>query len=251
VENNNKLTINIVSIIIIVIVCIVALIAGIVCFFIFNKSHLEPQVGNLLSNANQLSNNNQNNYLDDTYINEPNNSTNDNSNNNILSDNNSVVAQISTKSTPLPLGTWGLASKYSSNKYVDIPVQITNIERGQSAKQKVKDYCNSNSSIYKYEDAKSGMEWAIIEYNVDLTNVESYSMGKPIKVDSKIIGTDGSNSIKYNNKIYTVSTMSMSNDYSRNNLATGYFAVQLPIGCTEYTIVLGSASHTQAFFAGK
>ena len=35
---------------------------------------------------------------------------------------------------------------------------------------------NSSSSIYKYEDAKEDMEWAVIDYTVDLTDIKSYSM---------------------------------------------------------------------------
>ena len=31
---------------------------------------------------------------------------------------------------------------------------------------------NSSSSIYKYEDAKEDMEWAVIDYTVNLTNIE-------------------------------------------------------------------------------
>ena len=151
----------------------------------------------------------------------------------------------------MSIGEWGIGSKYSSGEYIDVPVKVTNVIRGTTAAQKVKDYCEKGSSIYKYEDAKEGMEWAVIEYNVDLTNIKGYSMGKSIKVDTKVTGTGDNTSIQYNGYTYIVSTMNMTNDYSKEDIATGYFAVQLPIGCTDYLIALGSSSGKQAFFNGK
>ena len=255
---NNKITVNLTTIIIIAVV-IGALFVGIISFVVYNninkdnnttlsKTQDTEQI-QTSANLNAETNNDNNTSL--------NNSGTTDSNNNSAQQNvssaqsSSVTGKSSSKSNPLSIGEWGIASKRDSGDYIDIPVKVTNVIRGNSATQMVKDYCNSGSSIYKYEDAKDKMEWAVVEYTVDLTNIKGYSTGKDIKVDSKITGTGDNTSIKYNGTTYIVSTMNMTSGYSKENIANGQFAVQLPIGCTDYLIALGSLSHTQAFFNGK
>ena len=161
-----------------------------------------------------------------------------------------IEGKASTQANPLKIGEWGIASKYSSGEYVDIPVKVTNVTRGSEAVAKIKAYCD-NSSVYKYTEPKEGMEWAVIDYTVDLTNLTALYSGKPAKISSKIRGTGDNSSIRYNGKTYILTTMDMSESYSKEDIANGSFAVSLPIGCTEYTIAMGEYSHTNAFFAGK
>lgn len=161
-----------------------------------------------------------------------------------------IVGKASTQANPLKIGEWGIASKYNSGDYVDVPVKVTNVTRGNEAVTKIKAYCDK-SSVYKYTEPKEGMEWAVIDYTVDLTNVEGYSFGKSMRVTSKIKGTGDNSSIRYNGKTYILTTMDMSETYSKENIANGSFAVSLPIGCTEYTIAMGEYNKTNAFFAGK
>ena len=107
------------------------------------------------------------------------------------------------------------------------------------------------SDIYngKLEDAKENMEWAVIEYSIDLTKMEKDSTAK---LDTKITGIGDNNSIKYNGATYIVSTTNMTpNNYTKGEIVSCKFAVQLPIGCTDYLIALGSSSGTKAFFSGK
>ncbi len=246
-ENNNKISISLNTLIMIVIF-VVALIIGIVCYFVFSRN--DKKVENSPNNTTSFTSNVEDNS-----------STNINSNintdlntNKIVNDDNSSNTMIntknSTKNSPLPIGEWGIASKYNSKDYVNVPVKVNNVIRGTEAAQRVKDYCN-NGSIYKYEDPEKDTEWAVIEYTVDLSNIDSNSSGKYIKVDSKIAGTGTNSAINYNGFIYSTSTLNMTTGYSKDNIATGYFATQLPIGCNDYLIVLGSSSHTQAFFSGK
>ena len=133
-------------------------------------------------------------------------------------------------------------------EYLDIPTKVTNVIRGSFAAQEVKQYLTSGSSIYKYEDAKEGMEWAVIEYSIDLTQLEKESTAK---LYTQVTGTGDNKSIKYNGTTYIVSTVNMTpNKYTKGSIETCKFAVQLPIGCTDYLIALGD-SDTQAFFKGK
>lgn len=161
---------------------------------------------------------------------------------------NTNTGKSSSKENPLNVGEWGIASKYMSGGYIDVPARVTKVTRGSSAAQEVKNYCNSGSSIYKYEDAKQGMEWAIIDYDVDLTKIEKSTT---VRLDTKITGTGTNTSIKYKDVTYIVTTMNMTSEYTKGKVVNCKFAVQLPIGCTDYLIALGTSSSTQAFINGK
>ncbi len=158
----------------------------------------------------------------------------------------SITGKSSSQENPLSIGDWGIASKYIFGEYRDIPVRVTKVTRGDEAAKQVKDYCETGSSVYEYKEPEEGMEWAVIQYTVDLMNVDRTTS---IRTDAKITGTD-STSIKYNGKSYVVSTMGMTTNSTKSEVGTGYFAAQLPIGCKDYLIVMGAYSNTQAFYKG-
>lgn len=158
------------------------------------------------------------------------------------------VGKASTKASPLSLNEWGIASQYSSGSYIDIPTRVTKVTRGANAAKEVKAYCDSGSSIYKYSEPKQGMEWAVIDYDVDLTKVSNDTSAR---LYSSVAGTGNNTSIKYNGTTYITTTMGMTSEYDKGKIVNSKFAVQLPIGCSDYIIVLGSLDHTQAFFKGK
>ncbi len=240
--DNKKISISLTTVIIIAII-IIALIIGLISFFIYNKMDTESNNDNNKQSESHLDNN------DDVITN--NNSQVPNNSGNIPSSStsNSATGKASSKQNPLAIGEWGISSKYISSKYVDIPTRITNVTRGSSAAQEVKQYLTSGSSIYKYEDAKEGMEWAVIEYDIDLTQIERETTAD---LYTSVTGTGDNRSIKYNGTIYILSTVNMTpNNYTKGNIETCKFAVQLPIGCTDYLIVLGSSPGSQAYFIGK
>lgn len=254
---NNKISISLTTVIIIAVI-IGALILGIVSYAIYNNFNKKPEIGNDKigqSTVDSLQSGETNNNSDKQT------STNTNTNNNAnttttekenssnSSASTSATGKASSKQNPLSIGEWGIASKYVSSEYVDVPARVTNVTRGSSAAQELKEYLNNSSSIYKYEDAKENMEWAVIEYSIDLTKMEKDSTAK---LDTKITGIGDNNSIKYNGATYIVSTTNMTpNNYTKGEIVSCKFAVQLPIGCTDYLIALGSSSGTQAFFSGK
>lgn len=254
---NNKISISLTTVIIIAVI-IGALILGIVSYAIYNYFDKETEISNdkigqSTVNSSQSSETSNSSNKQSSINQNTNTNTNttsvekeDSSNSSSLT---SATGKSSSKQNPLSIGEWGIASKYVSGEYVDVPVKVTNVTRGSSAAQELKDYLNNNSSVYKYEDAKENMEWAVIEYSIDLTKMEKDSNAK---LDTKITGTGDSNSIKYNGSTYIVSTTNMTpNNYTKGEIVSCKFAVQLPIGCTEYLIALGSSSGTQAFFNGK
>lgn len=250
---NNKITISLNTVIIIAII-IGALIWGLISsFFIYGKINNKDN-NSVISDNKQNESLFDNNYNDVIVNNDDKAETNNNSANTSINKDegttsSSVTGKSSSKQNPLAIGEWGISSRYLSGEYVDVPARVTNVTRGSSAAQEVKQYLTSGSSIYKYEDAKEGMEWAVIEYNIDLTQIEKETTAK---LDAKITGTGDNTSIKYNGSTYIVSTVNMTpNNYTKGNIETCKFAVQLPIGCTDYLIVLGSSSGSQAFFTGK
>lgn len=264
---DNKISISLNTVIIIAVI-IGALILGLISFFIYDNMNKEENNSIIAENDNNKQNESivedNNNNDDDEDITDNNSQIIDNSQN--TSDKNedeettnsskpnqtttnSATGKPSSKQSPLAIGEWGISSRYLSGEYVDVPAKVTNVTRGSSAAQEVKQYLTSGSSIYKYEDAKEGMEWAVIEYSIDLTQVEKETTAK---LDTKVTGTGDNTSIKYNGMTYILSTVNMTpNKYTKGSIETCKFAVQLPIGCTDYLIVLGSSSGSQAFFNGK
>lgn len=255
---NNKISISLNTVIIIAII-IGALILGLISFFIYDKMNTESNNSVITDNNKQseslfdendddvITNNND---KEETNNNSENTSSNkDEETTSNSSTSNSVTGKSSSKQSPLAIGEWSIASKYVSGEYLDVPAKVTNVTRGSSAAKELENYLTSSPSIYKYEDAKDGMEWAVIEYSIDLTQMKNDSTAK---LDTKVTGTGDNTSIKYNGMTYIVSTVNMTpNNYTKGSIETCKFAVQLPIGCTDYLIVLGSSSGSQAFFNGR
>lgn len=168
-----------------------------------------------------------------------------NENNNVSSN-----GKESSLESLLSVGEWGTASKYSSSdkKDKELNVKITNIRRGENIENEVKNWFNTSGTIYKYPELKEGMEWAVIDYTVDFSE---FGESSTMKVNSEIAGLDG-HSIKYDNKIYVVSTVDMSGkDSVESGIASGRFCTQLPIGCKDYIIIMGNDDSTRAYFKGK
>lgn len=252
---NKKVTINL-STFILSLLLIITIFVGIILFMMNN---------NKIKNSNSsISQNNKLSDIKNEEVSESNSSNSINNSKNSLDnefivqnnkkDNNTPIEKPTTgkessKTNPLSIGNYGVAYQRTSKTNIDVPVKVTNVTRGNSAKKMVKQYCDSGVSIYRYDEPKEGMEWAVIDYTVDLTNVPATTEGKKVSLDSKITGTGDNTSIKYNNNIYIVSTINMSTKYSKETIAHGKFAAQLPIGCTDYLIVLGTQDK-QAFFKG-
>lgn len=255
--DNNKISISLTTVIIIAVI-IGAFILGIVSYAIYNNFNKKAEIENEQIGQSTVDSSQPGETSNDS---DKQTSTSTNINNNVSttitekenssnsSSSASTTGKASSKQSPLAIGEWGIASKYVSGEYLDVPTKVTNVTRGSSAAKELENYLTSSSSIYKYEDAKDGMEWAVIEYSIDLTRMENDSTAK---LDTKVTGTGDNTSIKYNGMTYIVSTVNMTpNNYTKGEIVSCKFAVQLPIGCTDYLIALGSSSGTQAFFNGK
>lgn len=171
-------------------------------------------------------------------------------------------AKESSLESPLKIGQWGFASKYAGKylseeyadkTYIDVPVRVTKVTRGEKALSEVKKWAEEKN--YKYEDPKAYLEWAVVEYQVDLSDVtfDEGTIGTSIKIDSSLKGTDGG-SVKYNDITYILSTRdASSSDYVKEpGVYNGKFITQLPEGCTDYFIVLGSKYNgAEAYFKGE
>lgn len=178
------------------------------------------------------------------------------------SNSSSKDAKASTKESPLAIGEWGLANKYAGKyldeeyadkTYIDVPVRVTKVSRGDKIINDLKKLLAEKN--YKYEDPKSSqLEWAIVEYEVDLTNVKfGGSLGTTIKIDSDIKGTDGG-SVKYDGITYILSTRDMSSsDYVKEpGVYKGKFVTQLPKNCSDYLIKLGNSYNgAESYFKGE
>ena len=171
-------------------------------------------------------------------------------------------AKVAGKDSPLAIKEWGLASKYAGKyldeeyadkTYIDVPVRVTKVSRGEKIISEVKSLLADHR--YKYEDPKSSqLEWAIVEYEVDLTDVKfGGSLGTNIKIDSDIKGSDGG-TVKYDGISYFISTRDMSSsEYVKEpGVYTGKFVTQLPKGCSDYLIKFGNSYNgAESYFKGE
>lgn len=163
-------------------------------------------------------------------------------------------ARESSLENPLQVGEWGIASKYNTETSSDqnVNVRVTNIIRGDEAKEMAKEYMSRDYSIYKYEEPEAYLEWVVIEYDVDFA--DTYvpgELGASPNVEADITGPDGS-SVKYNGITYITSTIEIgSRDYIKAKTGSGKILTQIPIGCTDYIIQFGRYIGTTAYFQGK
>lgn len=225
------------SLIIFLVIIIGVLVCALVIAFLLNYT-----------NKRNTNLDNNTNIVDDVIESKDEDNSNEVNNSN-SSTNDNITSNESSKQEPLDIGEWGVASKYISGGYVDVPVRVTNVTRGNNAAEELRNYLNGGTSIYKYSEPKENMEWAVIEYDIDMTKLEKDST---VKMDTKITGTGDNTSVKYKGVTYILSTINMTpNKYTKGGIESCKFAVQLPIGCIDYLIVLGTSSNTQAFFKGK
>lgn len=261
---NNKISISLTTVIIIAVI-IGAFILGIISYITYNNINKSLEVGNdkvqqstvNLSKSNETSDNNDNQM-----------SINKNIDNNTNTDNNTIMASTKTdtsmnatasttingkessKKNPLSIGEWGIVSKKVSGQDVDVPVSVTALKRGSGAAQEIKEIFDSDSSIYRYEEPKENMEWAIIEYSVDLTKIEERCNAT---LYIKIIGTQEDNDrLMYKDSLYIVTPTSIkSMNYGKGEIVPCKSVVQLPIGCTDYIMMLYNINSNQkAYFYG-
>lgn len=250
-ENKQKNT-TLIVVIVILAIAVVALMGGILLLALRdNNTGVENQAKNEIENVEQpLVENNlvpQEN-LNTVVNNENTNTTTPPANT------NSGSAKESSLENPLQIGEWGIASKYNTRTSGDqnVNIRVTNVIRGEEATKMAKEYMNSGSSIYKYEDPQAYQEWAVIEYDVDFGNTfELSEIGASPNVNGDITGLDGA-SIKYNGITYISSVIEIG---SRDNITTktgsGKLLTQLPIGCTDYIIQFGTYNGTNAYIRGK
>ena len=173
-----------------------------------------------------------------------------------------IDAKESNSDSPLKVGQWGYASKYAGKyldeeyadkTYIDVPVRVTKISRGNKLSDEVTELLASKH--YKANDPKKTLEWAIVEYEVDLTDVKfGGTLGTTIKIDSSIKGKDGG-SVKYDDITYiglTTIDVSSSDYVKEAGVYKGKFVTQLPIGCKDYLIKLGNSYNgAESFFKGE
>lgn len=171
-----------------------------------------------------------------------------------------VTTKDSSKESPLSINEWGKASKYVSKhlsteyenvSYVDVPVRVTKVTRGDEAVDIIKKYIESQS-YYKYTEPKANTEWVVFDYQVDLNGLtfDEGTIGTDTRISSSIKGLDGY-SVKYNDISYILSTTDISSrDYvKQKGIYDGKFITTLPIGCKDYLVILGNSYEgSQSYF---
>lgn len=242
--NNSKQKTIMVLIIILVIVLVV--LTGITLYL---------YMSNNLNNNNLSSNNSENGsnldtgstYLNDLFVNEfgtealPEQAAN---------------PRLSELESPLQVGEWGVASIYypfdvngNTTEYKNVYAKVTNVIKGDEADRIARENMSGNQMI-QYVEPNEGMEWVLIEFDFDFGELYD-GKEQPIFVDTNVCALDGSNIIVYNNVPYECSAVDYSYTF-RYDTQTGFgrFFAQLPIGCTDYIILIGSPNDNVAYIRG-
>lgn len=179
----------------------------------------------------------------------------------------------SSKENELKLGEWGNASRkvtanfsyeeYRRIGYIEVPTSVTKVIRGKEAEDMVKKWYSTEKPNYTYDEPKEGIEWVVIEYKVDLSDVKikEGSEGIDIALDCSLTGDKGGTSITYGKIGIILSPESMSDEIRAKEpgIYTGRIMAKLPVGFSDYTIQLGCSydntkedkKGTIAYFKGE
>ena len=165
-----------------------------------------------------------------------------------------IDAKESSKEKPIKAGTWGIASKYNSDttKQEKVYVKATKTIRGEDAKAAVKDYTDK-SSFYKYTEPNEGLEWVVVDYEMNFSDFNIPKNGVEPRLSVSITGTGNNSAVKYNGVTYfmIMATNIGSSSYVKEANAQGRVAFQMPIGCSDYIMKFGDSSGNIAFIKGE
>ena len=248
----------VIGVLILLMIPVIVIVVGVFGFIGNAKKEVNKQLSNYDYNSydynysyNTKTNTSTNSAISNTTTNTLTNSSVSNTISNTTTS-TTTKGRASTYSSPLKINEWGLASKYVSKyvsevyadkSYIDVPVRVTKVTRGDEADKIVRDWCDKQS-LYKYEAPKANTEWVVFDYEIDLSNVtfDAGTIGTDAKVSSAVKGLDGG-SVKYNDITYILSTKDISeSEYKKQpGVYKGKFVVTLPIGCKDYLVKLGDS----------
>lgn len=234
---------NVMLIIILVLVSITTLCSIIVTVLTVRNAFNWNNIDNKVLDNKDFSFNSTQSDVPTANIEEKQNSTvaNENNNANVSENIDTSNARVANIEQPLGMNEWGLSGKYISGNYVDVPVSITKVTRGNNVKTNVKNWFD-NQNAYKYTEPEDGVEWAVVNYKIDLSNIDTNNYVNK-EMNSEVRGTDSNyTSIIYNNKRYYASTVYASDrdEIKSAGVYEAQFITQLPIGCTDYLIGMGN-----------
>ena len=254
-ENKKKSNTGVVVAIVIGVILLFFILLGFAGYYTY-KNVIEPKINETIKD-----NTKSNGSIFDNTTNSSSNSSSKSSSKS--SSSSSKDAKVASKDSPLEIKEWGLASKYAGKyldeeyadkTYIDVPVRVTKVSRGDKVIDNVKTLLQEHH--YKYQEPKSSqLEWVIVDYEVDLTNVKfGGSLGTNIKIDSSVKGTDGS-SVKHDGITYILTTVDVSDSkyVKEPGVYSGKFITQLPKGCKDYLIKLGNSyqNGAESYFKGE
>lgn len=160
----------------------------------------------------------------------------------------------SSKDKPLSIGKTGICDKYeaSNDTYQKVNVRVNSIIRGDKAKDIVEKYNKENKFVQINELASSSVEYAVIEYDVSLTDGYKADGDVTAALEMNVKGKDGED-LQYKDVIYTLTSTDISNPdaIERNEVQTLKSVFAIPVGCTDYECVFGDSNGKNfAYFKG-
>ena len=160
-----------------------------------------------------------------------------------------VDSKKTTVSSPAKFGEWATAAAYSSGDYIDTPVRVNKVYRGEEAEQAIK--ASGRTVSTKLTD---GCEWCVIDYSVDMTGIKEVGTSRSLSgLYFYLRGNDGK-TLKYDGKSWILTGSNLLSTTSiKTDVYNGQYLYQIPKGCTDYLIEAKSSrdSASVAYFKGE
>ena len=158
-----------------------------------------------------------------------------------------TASKPSSVASPAAIGEWTTAASYKDGDYIDTPVRVNKVLRGDDAEAAIKASGRTMSS--KLQD---GCEWIVIDYSVDVTDLKEYSTGRSITGLSLALRSMDGKTLTYAGKTYILTGSNLlSTSGIKGTVYDGKYVFQLPKGCTDYLIEAKATKGSVAYIKGE
>lgn len=162
------------------------------------------------------------------------------------------AAEKASAESPLSIGQWGSAAKYSTKDgaYVQVPVRIVSVRRGNSVNKEVTNTAKK-TGVYLFS-LKDNEEYALADYEICLDDFPVGEGGTLADITAFITGPDGQ-AIKTKEGGYwgTTAVCLDQTAYFYEGVIRSQMAFPILKNCSDYLINLGEYGEAQTFVRGE
>lgn len=160
-----------------------------------------------------------------------------------------IKTSVSSADMPLDPEQWGQCAKYSvsEQKYASVPVRLTAVERGSTAKMRAEDFLKAHAEYSGINRPSDDQEWAAVDYELVLDGFPLDKGGTDAIITGFVQAEDGGD-IKDGDSVFFPVTVNISEDkIYYEGTVKGSFVFVLPKSCKTFLMVFGEYDEEQAF----